>query len=183
MTLADLLGVAILLAYAILGWTTGTVRRVIGIVVVYVALIAGTNMGQPGGGILEQWDNTIPAQDARLYAWLFFFLLILLALEGAATAVHGRLQLAVVAFDKSLGVLIGLVTGTVVIVALVFMTAGFSRAAINQPSDLQTWTRDSLASSHFVVPLTKSISGTVVPLLAGGLPRDAQAYFTFKSAP
>ena len=183
MTSVDLVGIAILVVYAALGWLTGTVRRVIGILVVYVALIAGTNMGQPGGEILEQWNNTIPPQDARLYGWLFFFLLIAVALEAAATAVHGRLQLAVVAFDKSLGVLIGLLTGVVLIVSLVFMTAGYSRAAINQPSDLQAWMRDSLASSHFVLPMTRSISGVVVPLLNAGLPRDAQAYFTFKSAP
>lgn len=183
MTLVDLLAIAILAVYAILGWSTGTVRRVIGVVVVYAALIVGTNMGQPGGGILEQSNNTIPPQDARLYGWLFFFLLIVVALEAAATAVHGRLQLAVVAFDKSLGVLIGLVTGTVVIVSLVYMTAGFSRAAINQPSDLQSSLRDSLAASHLAVPVTRSISGVVMPLLSAGLPRDAQAYFTFKSAP
>ena len=183
MTLADLGGIVILVVYAILGWTTGTVRRVIGVLIVYAALIAGTNMGQPGGAILVQSNNTIPPQDARLFGWLFFFLLLVVALEGAATAIHGRLQLAVVAFDRSLGLLIGLVTGGVVIVSLVYMMAGNSRAAINQPSGLQVSMRDSLASSHLVEPFTRSVSGVVLPLLAAGLPRDAQAYFTFKSAP
>lgn len=183
MTAADFIGIVVILVYAGLGWLTGTVRRVIGILIVYAALIAGTNMGQPGGAILEQYNNSIPPQDARLYGWAFFFLLLVIALEAAATAIHGRLQLAVVAFDKAIGVLLGVLTGLVVMAALVYISAGYSRAAINQPSDNQVRVRDSLNGSQFAVPFAKAISGTLVPILGPGLPRDAQAYFTFKSAP
>lgn len=181
MTLVDLLGAGILVAYAVLGWTTGTVRRVIGLTVLYVAFLVATNMGQSGGDIYRQWTPTTPPTDARLYGWLFFFLLMLIALEAAATAVHAQLQLSVVALNKSIGVLVGLVTGLVVVVGLFYMSAGYARATVNEPSKLQSRVRDALAQSHFVLPLVKAAAPPILPLLSASLPRDSQAYFTFES--
>lgn len=179
MNLVDLLGIGVALLYVVLGLTTGTVRRVLGLVIVYVALLVGTNLGQSGGGIYQQWSPTTPQQDARLVGFLFFFGLIVVALEAAAFALRTQLQLAVVALDRFFGVAVGLVTAGVLVVALFYMGAGYGRAAVNEPSQLQAGTRDALSQSHLVLPLVKLAAAPVLPLLAGVLPRDSQAYFTF----
>ena len=127
MTLLDLVAAIFLVAYLLLGWYTGTVRRMLGLIGVLIALWIATNMGQQAAGILEQSQPGMATPDARLYSWAFFFLLILLVLEGAATAVHEQLQIAVVAVNRGIGLLLGLVTFVVVIVAVVYMLAGFGQ--------------------------------------------------------
>ena len=179
MTLVDLLAIAIALVYVVLGLTTGTVRRVLGLVIVYVALLVGTNLGQSAGGIFRQWSPGTPEQDARLIGFLFFTGLILVALEAAALALRTQLQLAVVALDRFFGVVVGLVTAVVLVTGLVYMGAGFGRAAVNEPSQLQAAARDGLSQSSLALPLVKLVAAPLLPLLAGVLPRDPQAYFTF----
>lgn len=180
MTLVDLVGALIVLVYLVLGWTSGTIRRVLGLIIVYVAMLAGSSMGAPGGDIYTQWYPGAPPQDARLFGWMFFFLLMLVALEAAALAIHNRLQLAVVALNKTVGVLVGLLTALVVVIGLFYMTAGYGRANVNEASKLQAGTRDALSQSQLVLPLVRFAGPPILPALSGALPRDSQAYFTFR---
>ncbi len=101
MTLLDLAALLLVLIYVALGWWTGTVRRVIGLVAVYIGLLVAFNMGAQGGGIVEQWQPGMSVADARFLSWTFFLALMLLVFEGAATAVHTQLQVAVLAFNGS----------------------------------------------------------------------------------
>ncbi len=181
MTPVDLAGLFFVLLYVLLALVTGTIRRVLGLISVYVALVVATNMGQQGGAILIQYRPNIPVPDARLYGWVFFFFLIVIALEGAASAVHARLQLAVVALDRTVAVVIGVVTSVVVIVAFFFMFAGYAKAHTNTPTDLQINGGQWLANSQFVLPLARATASTILPLLSGVLPRDSEAYFSFSS--
>lgn len=180
MNLIDLAAVVIALLYVGLGWYTGTIRRVIGVIAVYVAMWVATNMGQQGGGIYLQYSPTTPVPDARLIGWLFFFILITIVLEGAATAIHQQLQLAVVALDHAMAVVLSLITALVVVVGLFYMIGGYSKAATNTPSAMQINSRAALANSHWVFPLVKATGATILPLLSGALPRDSQAFFAFE---
>ncbi len=182
MTLVDLIGALVFVVYGVLGIYTGTIRRVLGLIVIYAAMWVATNMGQPGGSIYIQYAPTTPVPDARLIGWIFFLVLLMLALEGAATAVNAQLQLAVVAWNRAVGFVIGLVTALVLVIAVFYMVAGYSKANTNTPSDLQISTRDALVNSHFVFPLVKATAAPILPLLSAVLPRDSTAYFSF-SAP
>jgi len=180
LTLLDLAAVVIVVAYAALGWITGTIRRVIGLVAVYVALLVATFMGQQGADVVMQSQPGMPVPDARLVAWCFFFVLMVLVFEGAATAVHSQLQLAVVAVNKGVGVVMGVVTAVVLITALVYMLAGFAKPSARQPDQFQITVRDAVVNSGIAFPLARATGGYVLPLLNAALPRDSQAYFTLE---
>ena len=180
MTVLDVIAIVFVLVYMFVGWYTGTIRRVLGLIGVYLAMLVATNMGQQGAGIYLQYSPTTPVPDARLFGWLFFFFLLTIVFEGAATAVHAQIQLAVVALNNGIGLVIGIITALVVVTGLFYMTAGYAKAATNTPSGLQITIRDELANSHLVLPLMKATASPILPLLSAALPRDSQAYFAFE---
>ncbi|MEP7104966.1 MAG: CvpA family protein [Chloroflexota bacterium] len=180
MTLLDLGVVLLIVIYVALGWWTGTVRRVIGLVAVYIGLLVAFNMGPQGGGILEQSQPGLSFADARFISWSFFLVLMLLVFEGAATAVHAQLQVAVLALNKGIGVLIGLVTAVVLVTAIVYMLAGFGKPVGKQPDRLQITVRDAVVNSALGLPLAKAAGDFILPLLSAALPRDPQAYFALE---
>ncbi len=180
MTLLDLGAVLLFVVYGALGWFTGTIRRVIGLVAVYIALLVATFMGHQGADVVMQSQPGMPVPDARLVAWSFFLILMLLVFEGAATAVHSQLQLAVVAVNKGVGVVVGLMTAVVLISALVYMLAGFAKPSARQPDQLQITVRDAIVNSGIAFPLARATGGYILPALNAALPRDSQAYFTLE---
>ncbi len=180
MTLIDLIALVLIVAYGVLGWFSGTVRRVIGLVGVYIAALIATNMGQFAGGILRQYSPTISVPDARLAGWLFFLALLVLAFEGAATAVHSQLQLAVVALNRGVGVLLGLVTSIVLLMAGAYMVTGYANAQTTEASSTQLSTRDQLQHSAVLLPVAKSLGIFALPFLTAALPRENEAYFIFE---
>lgn len=180
MTPIDLVALLVVLAYAVIGWFSGTIRRVLGLLAVWVAMLAATNMGQPGAGILRQYNNTISIPDARLAGWLFFFVLLILIFEAAGTAVHAQLQLAAVAVNRGIGLLLGLVTAGVVLIGCTYMLIGFANAQTNQPTSFQVSVRDQMIHSGFLLPLARSAGPPVLLFLNGALPRDPKAYFIYE---
>jgi uncharacterized membrane protein required for colicin V production len=178
--LVDLAVLVFVLLYLFFGFATGTIRRVLGLIAIYVAMWVATNMGQQGGNIYLQYSPSTAVPDARLIGWLFFFVLITLALEGAALAVDRQIQFAVVALNRFMGALIALVTAGVIVIGVFYMAAGYSKAATNTPSSVQINLRDQLANSKLVYPLVRAAGASVLPLLSGALPRDPQAYFAFE---
>ncbi len=180
MTFIDLIAIAVVVGYGILGWFSGTVRRVIGLAGLYLALVAATYMGQWAGGIYQQVNPAAPVPDARLAGWLFFLVLLVVAIEGLATAVHTQLQVAVVALNRSVGVILGLVTGVVVTVAAFYILAGYAQGVTAQASNAQIEVRDNLNHSRVMLPLARKAGPPVLPLLSGALPRDSEAYFIFE---
>ena len=169
-----------LVIYLALGWYTGTVRRALGLIILLIALWTATNLGQQGAGIISQSQPGMAIPDTRLLSWGFFFLLILLVLEGAATAVHDQLQIAVVALNRGVGLILGVVTFVVLNTAVVYMLAGFGQPTARQPDTLQTDVRNAVVNSAFAYPLAKSTAATVLPLLNTFLPRDPKAYFNLE---
>ncbi|HEX6350986.1 MAG TPA: CvpA family protein [Candidatus Dormibacteraeota bacterium] len=180
LTLLDLAAVLLLVAYVALGWYTGTVRRVLGLIVALIALWVATNMGQQGGSIVIQNQPGMSIPDARMISWLFFFLLILLVLEGATYAVRDQLQIAVVAVNRAGGLVAALATFVVINTAVVYMLAGFGQPTARQPDTLQLRVRDAVVNSGFAYPLAKSTANAVLPLLNSFLPRDPKAYFNLE---
>jgi uncharacterized membrane protein required for colicin V production len=180
MTLLDLLMVVLVLLYALVGWYTGTVRRVLGAAVIWISLWLAYNMGQEGGAILVQNQGTLPVADARLYAWLFFLVLLIVVLEGAAIALGNRLQVAVVAFNRGIGLLVGAISGLGLAVAITYMLTGFAQPLGGQADRVELSARDMVNGSHLAVPVTNGQLGKLLlVLLSGTLPHDPSSYFLF----
>lgn len=182
MTAIDLLVTILVVGYALFGYGTGAVRRVLGLVFVYVAVLVGTNMGPHGADILRQYSPDTAIPDSRLYGWIFFTLLILVLAEGFATALHENLQAAVVALNKAVGVILGAATGLVLSVVLVFMLAGYAQpAGGGQLSSLELSVKDQLNLSRVAVPMTKALGAPIVVALSAALPREASQFFITKT--
>jgi len=176
----DLGALVVLVTYVALGWYTGTVRRVLGLIIVMAALWVATNMGQQGAGILTQFQPGMATADARLYSWGFFFLLLVVVLEASAFALGDQLQIAVVAANKAGGLLLGLITFVIVTAAVVYMLAGFGQPTVRQPDTLQVDVRDAVVNSGFAFPVARAAAEPVLPLLNTFLPRDPKAYFNLE---
>lgn len=182
MTLIDLVAIVLVVGYSAFGYATGAVRRVLGLVFVYFAVLVGTYMGPHGADILLQYSPSTPIPDARLYGWLAFTLAILIAAEGFATALHEQLQAAVVALNKAVGVLLGAITGLVGTVVLVFMLAGYAQpAGGGQLSSLELTVKDQLNRSTIAVRMTKATGAPIVVALSAALPREASQFFITKT--
>ncbi len=179
MTVFDLVFIGLVVVYVLLSVVTGLVRRVIGITTVYLASVVATFMGPQGGAIYQQAVAATPTPDATLIGWLFFFFLIVVVVEFMATLVHQSLQLSVVALNRLTGVVVGLVTATVVTVVLFFMLAGFAQplGGGDHLDSLQISARDSLTRSTIGFPVVRASGPTILPLLQAALPRDPKEYF------
>ncbi len=177
MTLFDLAAVLIVLVYVVIGYYSGVIRRVIGLAGAFLGCLVGTYMGVSGGSIVQQYWPDTPIPDSRIYSWLFFFALIVLIIEGAALAVHDLLQVSVVLLNRFTGVLVGLVTAGVVVVALAYMLAGYAQPLGSGPVDSQQIkVRDAVANSKIGLSLAK-LASPVLIVMEGALPHDPATYF------
>ena len=182
MNLIDVIAIAILAAYAVLGFVTGAVRRVLGLVIVYVACLVATYMGPHGADVYRQYSPSTAIPDSRLLGWLFFLALMIVIFEGMATALHEHLQASVVALNEGVGVLLGIAAGLILVVVVTFMLAGYAQpSGGGQLSSTELSVKDQLNHSLVAVPLTKRIGAPIVVAFSAALPREASQFFVVKT--
>ena len=178
MTLFDVLAIALIAVYTLLGMYTGLIRRVLGMVILFGATVVGTFMAPQAGSIWQQYSPSTATPDARLYGFLLFFFLIVVVTEAMATAIHEHLQLSVIALDRFLGTVLGFATGMTLVVVMVFILAGYAQpVGGGQLSSRELDTHDQLNRSRVAVPLVKVAGPPVIALFQGALPHDPQDFF------
>jgi hypothetical protein len=174
----DLLPILLLVVYGALGFLTGVIRRVIGLIAVYLAFIGATNMGLQAGGILQQSSN-LETPDARIYGFFGIVIAVIVIVEGAAQLVGTQIQGGAVVFNRALGVVIGVLTAIVLSVLLTYEleAAGnpFGGGALDSQ---QLQIRDAVKGSHIAVPLVSAIGKPIVTIFQLALPGDPQIYFS-----
>jgi hypothetical protein len=174
----DVLPILLLVVYGALGFLTGVIRRVIGLIAVYLAFIGATNMGIQAGGILQQSSN-LETPDARIYGFFGIVIAVIVIVEGAAQLVGTQIQGGAVVFNRALGVVIGVLTAIVLSVLLTYEleAAGnpFGGGALDSQ---QLQIRDAVKGSHIAVPLVSAIGKPIVTIFQLALPGDPQIYFS-----
>ncbi|TMB88060.1 MAG: hypothetical protein E6J18_02630 [Chloroflexi bacterium] len=174
----DVLPLALLLAYGALGLFTGVVRRLIGVIALYLAFVGATNMGLQAGGILQQSSN-LETPDARIYGFFGIVIAVIVIVEGAAQLASSQIQIGALVFNRVLGIVIGVATALLLSVLMTFEleAAGnpFGGGALDQ---LQQSIRDAVQGSHVAVPLTSAIGKPIVTIFQLALPGDPQIYFS-----
>jgi uncharacterized membrane protein required for colicin V production len=177
MTWIDYLGISLLIIYTFGGFFTGVIRRLIGLVALYIALLAATNMGLQAGGILQQSSNFNVA-DGRIYGFFGILTAILVIVEAATQLAHGQIQIPALVFNNALGAVIGLITGVVLSVIVVYeLGAASAPFGGSQLDPVQQHIRDAYQGSHIVVPIVNQIHKPIISLFAPALPPDPQIYF------
>jgi len=174
----DLLPILLVVVYTALGLFTGVLRRIIGLIALYLAFVGATNMGLPGGGILQQSSN-LETPDARIYGFFGIVIAVILIVEGAAQLASSQIQVGALVFNRALGVVLGITTAVVLSVLVTFeLEAAGNPFGGGTLDSQQLQIRDAVKGSHIAVPLVSAIGRPIVTIFQLALPTDPQIYFS-----
>ena len=174
----DVLPIALVIVYVALGFGSGVVRRLVGIIGVYVSFLAATNMGLQAGGLLQQSSN-LETPGARIYGFFGIVVAVIVIVEGAAQMAHGAIQIEAIVLNRVLGVLVGVVTAVLLSVVITYELEGAANPFGGGALDvLQLRIRTTVQGSHVAVPLVKSVGKPIVSIFQPVLPADSQIYFS-----
>lgn len=178
MSWIDIFPIALLVLYGVGGFFTRLIRRIIGLVALFVAAWAATNMGLQAGGILNQTSNFPSISDARIYGFFGILVAILVIVEVATQLAHSNLQLPAIYLDRSLGAAVGVITALFLSVVVVYeLEAAANPIGGVQLDAVQQNLRDSIHNSLFMVRVVDSVGKPVIALFSPLLPGDPQIYF------
>jgi uncharacterized membrane protein required for colicin V production len=177
MTWIDLIPIVLIIGYGVGGFFTGVIRRLIGLIALYAAFVAATNMGLQAGALLQQ-TSAVATADSRIYGFFGIVFLVMIIIEGAGQLAHSQVQLPAIVFNRGGGVVLGVVTA---ILLSVLLTYEFQAAANpiggSQLDAMQQNIKDAVNGSHLSVPLAKALSKPVIAIFQPVLPADPQIYF------
>jgi len=177
-TLVDLVPILLILAYAAGGFFSGLIRRFIGLIALFVAVWAATNMGIQAGGILQQ-TSSFEIADGRIYGFFGIIVAVLLIVEVATQLAHSQIQIPAVVLNRTLGTAVGVFTAILLSYVVVYeLGAAANPIGGAQLDPLQQWVRNQIQHSLFMVNLVNATDRPVLALFQPLLPGDPQQYFS-----
>jgi hypothetical protein len=175
----DALPIVLVIVYGVLGLFTGVVRRLIGLVAVYLAFVGATNMGLQAGGIMQQQSSNLEIPDGRIYGFFGIAIAVIVIVEVAAQLASSQIQIGALVFNRVLGLILGLATAVLltVVVTHELQAAGnpFGGGALDP---LQSEIRSGIQGSHIAVPMVSAFGKPIVSIFHLALPSDPQIYFS-----
>ncbi|MFI5283105.1 MAG: CvpA family protein [Candidatus Dormibacterales bacterium] len=178
MNFVDIVPIVLVVAYAVLGFLSGAVRRLIGLVALYLAFWAATNMGLQAGGILQQAGIVSEVSDGRIYGFFGIVIAVLVIVEVATQLAHSQIQIAALVLNRTIGVIAGLLTALMLSVLVITeFEAAANPFGGPQLDQLQQHVRDGVTSSHYAVNVSDKIKGPILDIFHPVLPSDPQIYF------
>jgi uncharacterized membrane protein required for colicin V production len=177
MTWVDAIPIVLVLVYVLLGYFTGVMRRLIGLVSLYLAFFAANAMGLQAGSILQQ-SSSYGTADARIYGFFGILFAVIIVIDGAAQLANSQIQLQAIVFNRFSGVIIGVVTALLLSVLVTYeLQAAGNPFGGTQLDSVQQSVRDGVNGSHVAVPLVRAIGRPIISLFQPVLPSDPQIYF------
>ena len=178
MSWVDLLPVALIVVYAALGLFTGVLRRVIGLIALYIGCIAATGMGLQAANIIQQ-ASTLETPDARIYGFFGLLVVVLLAVDGAAQLAHRQIQIEAIVWNRVSGVIVGVITAVLLSVVVTYeLEAAGHPSGSGQLAGTQAQIRAAVDASRFAVPLVNSLGRPIIAIFQPALPFDPHQYFS-----
>ena len=178
MTLVDIVPILFILAYAAGGFFSGLIRRFIGLIALFVAVWAATNMGIQAGGILQQ-TSSFEIADGRVYGFFGIIVAVLLIVEVATQLAHSQIQIPAVVLNRTLGTAVGVFTAILLSYVVIYeLGAAANPIGGAQLDPLQQWIRDQIQHSLFMVNLVNATDRPILALFQPLLPGDPQQYFS-----
>lgn len=177
MTWIDIFPVVLLILYGVGGYFTGLIRRFIGLVALFIAFWAATNMGLQAGAILQQ-TSSVQVADGRIYGFFGIMFAVLIIVEVATQLAHSQIQIQAVVLNRTFGVALGLLTAVLLSVVCVYeLGAAANPIGGAQLDSVQQNLRDSVHHSLFMVNLVNATDRPIIALFSPLLPPDPQTYF------
>jgi membrane protein required for colicin V production len=178
MTWIDWTAIGLIVVYGVGGLFTGVFRRMIGLVALYVAFYAATNMGLQAGQILQQSSN-FEIADARIYGFFGIATAVLLIVEGATQLAHSSIQVPALVLNRFLGVVFGVITGGILAVIVIYELGAAGNPIGGSELDvLQQRIRDAYNNSHVMVPIANAVKKPIINVFQPVLPSDPQIFFS-----
>ena len=178
MTLIDILPIVLLIAYGVGGFFSGLIRRFIGLIALFVAVWAATNMGIQAGGILQQ-TSSFEIADGRIYGFFGIIVAVLLIVEVATQLAHSQIQIQAVVLNRTLGTAVGIFTAILLSYVVVYeLGAAANPIGGAQLDPLQQWVRDQVNHSLYMRNLVNATDQPILALFQPLLPGDPQQYFS-----
>jgi len=177
MSWIDLLLIVLIVGYGIGGFFSGVVRRLIGVVAVYVGCWGATTMGLQAGGILQQGAN-FETPDARIYGFFGILFTVVFFVELATQLAHSQIQIPALVLNRTLGAAVGVVTGFLLSVIVIYeLFAAANPLGGPQLDTLEIQLRDAVNHSAFAVKFVNSVKPPIISLFQSVLPANPQIYF------
>lgn len=178
MTWIDVIPIVLVLVYALLGYFTGVLRRIIGLIGLYVACIAATGMGLQAGGLLQQ-ATPLETPDARIYGFFGLLLIVIVAIDGAAQLLHRQIQIEAIVWNQLSGVIVGVITALLLSIVVVYeLQAAGSPSGSGALGGTQAQIHNAVLKSKFAVPIEKAIGSPIIAVFQPALPFDPHQYFS-----
>jgi uncharacterized membrane protein required for colicin V production len=173
----DIFPIVLLIAYGVGGFYSGLIRRFIGLVTLFIAFWAATNMGLQAGAILQQ-TSSVEVPDGRIYGFFGILIAVLVIVEAATQLAHSQIQIQAVILNRTFGVALGLLTAILLSVVGVYeLGAASNPIGGNSLDSVQQNLRDSVRHSLFMVNLVNAVDRPIIALFSPLLPPDPQIYF------
>jgi uncharacterized membrane protein required for colicin V production len=146
---ADAILVVLIIINAILGWRTGTLRRVVSFAGLYAGVLAAYYMGNYFASLVRKGDIF-----ANAWSFVAVTLVVVVAFEVIGAFFKDRLaQLATFTFDRIAGTIIGAAVGFFQ-ASVLFMVALAVGAAPSSPANTIPFARDVPANAIRNAPLS-----------------------------
>src|ERR1044072_1637945 len=140
----------LILVYAAGGFFSGLIRRFIGLIALFVAVWAATNMGIQAGGILQQ-TSSFEIADGRVYGFFGIIAAVLLIVEVATQLAHSQIQIQAVVLPRPRGTLVGVFPAVLLSYVVVYeLGAAANPIGGAQLDPLQQWIRDQANHSLYM---------------------------------
>ena len=178
MSWLDILPIVLIIIYGVGGFFTRVIRRIIGLVALFVAAWAAINMGLQAGGVLNQTSSFPQISDARIYGFFGIMVAVLVIVEVATQLAHSSLQLPAIVLDRTSGAIVGVITAIFLSVVVAYELGAASNPIGGAQLDpLQLSLRDAVHHSLYMVNLVNSVGKPIIALFSPLLPGDPQIYF------
>jgi uncharacterized membrane protein required for colicin V production len=171
------------------GWSSGFIRRLVGLIFLLVSFVAGAYLRGPAGALVNTFLPKIPSQYAEMVGYAVAFSALLIVLNLLSGLVLSRIAKTGLAHrtDQLLGVALGAVEAVLIISAAIVILHTYTDPAAGTTSlgflhDIRVAVDDSTIGKLLedtTVPLVllvlgpllpKDISSIVPTTIPGGLP-------------
>jgi uncharacterized membrane protein required for colicin V production len=177
-TWIEIFPVILIIGYAVLGYFTGVLRRLISLLSLYVACIAATGMGLQAGGLIQQATGA-ETPDARIFGFFGILVVVLIGIDGAAQLAHKQIQIEAIVWNRLSGVIVGILTALLLSIVVVYeLEAAASPSGGGEIAGAQAAIRDTVNSSKVVVPFVNLIDRPIIAVFQPVLPGDPHQYFS-----
>ena len=180
--MTDLAIVLLIVAYGAFGYWTGLVRRVIGLLGLYLAYFAATSSAPTAASVVLQAVPNWAVPDALMLGYFLVVGILILIVEILAGFYHSHLQLKAILLDKGTGAVVGVITALAGITVGLSLLLGATQPIEGSPDGAQIQVHDAIHRSPLSTVLLASLGPAVRLIFGPVIPNNPGAYYNGQEA-